>query len=292
MHAAEQPNGHFYRPIIAGPGRSAASRTLLAMSETQKSIPEYVRDAIWMFLERRASFLMGAPGLDMKTYIEHPPKDRLSHGEDAATATNTYSDGHAWPPRWHVYERRFANDSVMGQVYTLMNSWRNDLRQNRKTNGLSHEVIEAIGEVISGLYFASTMHVSMPERHEPDADGYCREECKQYTLREDAQSDLAEFACAAHNAMVTLLHWLDQDIPEQAEALKARDERRRQERDMERRLDSLIAREKRHAAAVKRVKEKLAKEKDEAERLLIEANQRMSEAMAMAALVTKIEGAK
>lgn len=290
MHAAEQPNGHFYRPIIAGPGRS--SRVLHTMTDVQKSIPEYVRDAIWMFLERRASFLMGAPGLDMKTYIEHPPKDRLSHGEDAATATNTYSDDHAWPPRWHAYERRFDHDSLMGQVYTLMNSWRNDLRQNRKTNGLSHEVIEAIGEVISGLWFASTMHVSMPERREPDADGYCREDFKQYTLRKDAQSDLAEFACAAHNAMVTLLHWLDQDIPERAEALKARDERRRQERDMERRLESLIAREKRHAAAVKRVKEKLAKEKTEAERLLAEANQRMNEAMAMATLVTKIEETK
>lgn len=292
MHAAEQPNGHFYRPVIAGPGRSAASQTLFAMSEVQKSIPEYVRDAIWMFLERRASFLMGAPGLDMKTYIEHPPKDRLSNGEDAVTATNTYSDSHAWPPRWHAYERRFDHDSLMGQIYALMNSWRNDLRQNRKTNGLSHEVIEAIGEVISGLWFASTMHVSMPERREPDADGYCREDFKQYTLREDAQSDLAGFACATHNAMVTLLHWLDQDIPERAEALKARDERRQQERNMERQLYSMIAREKRHTAAVKRVKEKLAQEKAEAKRLLAEANRRMSEAMAMAALVAKIEETK
>lgn len=289
MHAAEQTNGHFYRPVIAGPGRSYASKSLMTMTDVQKSIPEYVRDAIWMFLECRASFLMGATGLDMKTYIEHPPKDRLSHGEDAATATNTYSDGHAWPPRWHAHERRCGHDSLMGQVYTLMNSWRNDLRQNRKSNGLSQEVIDAIGEVISNLYFASTMHVSIPERREPDADGYCREEFKQHTLREDVQSDLAEYACATHNAMLTLLHWLDQDISERAEALKARDERHRQERDMERRLDSLIAREKRHATAVKRVKERLAKEKTEATRLLAEANQRMSEAMAMAALVTKIK---
>lgn len=287
MHAAEQPNGKFYRPVIAGPGRS--SRSLLAMSEVQASIPDDVRTAIWVFLERRASFLMGAPGLDMKTYAEHPPKDRLSHGEDAATATNTYSDGYAWPPRWGLYERRFSHESVMGQVYALMNNWRNDLRSNRKSNGLPREVIDAIGEVISGLYFASTMHVSMPERRESDEDGYCREDFKQYTLREDAQSDLAEFACAAHNAMITLLHWLDQDIPARAESLKARDERYRQEREMERKLDSLIAREKRHAAAVKRVKDKLVKEKAEAERLLAEANQRMSEAMSMAALVAKIE---
>lgn len=287
MHVAEQPDGHFYRPAIAGPGRN--SRALAAMTEVQKSIPDDVRTAIWIFLERRASFLMGAPGLDMKTYIEHPPKDRLSANEDAATATNTFSDGYAWPPRWVTYERRLSHESLMGQVYTLMNGWRNDLRQNRKVNGLSQEIIEAIDEVIGNLYFASTMHVSMPERREPDAEGHCREEFKQYALRNDAQPDLAEFACAAHNAMVTLLHWLDQDIPERAEALGARDKRRQQERDIERRLDSLIAREKRHAAAVKRVKEKLAQEKAEAERLLAEANQRMSEVMTMAALVTKIE---
>lgn len=286
MHIAEQPNGKFYRPAFVGPGRSyrAFHGTLPA------SIPEYVRNAVWTFLERRASLLMSAPGLDMKTYTEHPPKDRLSPGEEPArVAVNTFSDEHTWPPRWGAYERHLDRGSAMWQAYSLMNDWLIDLKKNRGTNGISREVVEAINEAIERLYFASTMHVRMPERQAPDADGYCTEDINRHTLRDDAQPDLAEFACVAHNAMIALLHWIDQDIPQREEALKAQNERYRQERDIEQKLDSLIAREKRHAAAVRRVKEKLAKEKAEAERLLAEANQRMSEAMTMAALVAQIE---
>lgn len=286
MHVAEQSNGSFYRPLSVGTSKCWPK----SKSKVPASIPDDVCDAIWDFLKIRASFLMSAPGLDMKTYAEHPAKDRLSdHENPEIVSVNTFSDAHTWPPRWGQYERRFSEDSVMGQVYSLMQKWLVDLQVNRATNGIPEDVFKGIGQVIGNLYFGARMHVCLPERRAPDQDGYCLEDIELRTLRDDVQSDLAEFACTAHNAMIELLHWLDLDIPNRIEAIKARDDRYRKERDIEAKMMALTAREKRHAAAVKRVKDKLAKEKAEIKQLLDQANERMKEAMVMANLIAKTE---
>ena len=108
-------------------------------------------------------------------------------------------------------------------------------------------------------------------------------------IARDAPFDLADFAATAHNTIIELLRWMDEELPERNAAMQARDTRFAEEQALQRKIDAHQARERRHAAAVKKAKALLAKEKVEAQALMEAANQRMKEAMTMAELVCKKE---
>lgn len=293
MHVAEQPNGHFYRP--ASIGLASYIRGIPKYRDgdvsAERTIPDSVREAIWNFLRHRASFLMAAPGLDMNTYRDHPTESELSDDEHPEeVAVNTHSNEYGWPPRWGSIERRFGGQGdVQAQAFSLLNQWCNDLKKNRE---VLRPVIEEIGKVLDRYYFGADLHVALRVRQPKNEYGVCTEEIEYRKLRGDAPPDLAEFAATAHNSMIEILSWMDRDLPQRKEDAEARWAASKQQRDLNEQAKALFVREKRHAAAVKKVKARLAEEKAEAQSLMDAANRRMEEAMAMVKMAKILEERK
>ena len=126
MHVAEVRNGKFYRPASIGVAPSLhGTKDALNDSSGVQYLPSDVRDAIWNFLRKRAEFLMGAPGLDMKTYQDFPAASQIGEGDDPKQmCVNTFADQYSWPPRWRAIERTPTRGDAQSEAYVQLNRWR------------------------------------------------------------------------------------------------------------------------------------------------------------------------
>lgn len=275
MHVAEHPSSPYYRPKILERADSIRGPDT---AENADYLPQKVRESIWRFLCLRAELLMSAPGLDRKTYQDFPPADRLSDDEDPeVVAKNTYSNGYVWPHRWISFKRSLHDEKQ--QAYSLLNAWRNEIR---KDQSVPRPMLDVINEIIEGFYFGSDLCVDLRVRKPKNQYGCCVEDPQPRTLYPDLPEEAAHFMAVTHNAMLDLLHWLDQDLPNRVKIKDENEKSLRRERDLRMREESLAKREKRHAAAVKKTKQRLAAEAERAKRLMDAANERMREAMMLA----------
>jgi len=280
MHVAEHPSSPYYRPKILERADSIRGPDT---AENADYLPQKVRESIWRFLCLRAELLMSAPGLDRKTYQDFPPADRLSDDEDPeVVAKNTYSNGYVWPHRWISFKRSLHDEKQ--QAYSLLNAWRNEIKKDRS---VPRHVLEVINEIIDGFYFGSDLCVNLRVRKPKNKFGHCVEDVEPRTLYPNLPEDAAHFMATAHNALLNLLHWLDQDISDRTRIKKENEQSLRHENDLRMREDALTRREKRHAAAVKKTKQRLAAEAERAKQLMDAANERMREAMMLAEMARR-----
>lgn len=268
MHIADSER--FYRPRSADPKAAVGA-----------ALPAAVREAIDLFLQRRAVLLISSPEVDRKTYCDHPALDRLDRDEQPEEVCVSHFADNFWPHRWGSmgYQRSLDPKTPEGQVYQRLNL----LRQN-----LAKEGQRDVAEIISDLMttFSRGTHVNLMQRVRQPRNQYgvCVEDIEYHNLTEPLSDSVAEFMASAHNAVIALLGWLDSDL-EQRQSDHQRSLRlMRREEESERKLKLVLDRERRHREAVKKVKGRLAQQKAETEALLATANQRMAEAMAMAAL--------
>ena len=269
MHVAE--SARFYRP-----------RSLVSVSRFDRSLPASVREAVQSFLERRAELLLGAPGLDRKTYCDRPPEDRLDKDEQRDEVLVAHFADDYWPHRWCAVGKVPNNDphTVEGLVQQRLNQMVKALRDE----GL-REASDVVFAMLNQRYRGCHVNVLLRTRQPRNSYGVCVEDIEYRSLSGDLPEDVANFVAAAHNALIALLAWVDRDLAQRLQDHHHGEQLARREADTERKIEQLLAREKRHREAVKKVKVKLAQEKAAAANLMAAANQRMNEAMTMAALV-------
>lgn len=270
MHIAASPA--FYQPRSLSPAPGLPD------------LPESVREALTLALQKRAELLLQAPGIDRATYCDRPPSDRIEPEEDPAQVSALSFANAYWPHRWGGLRRWRNNEPatpegvVQQRLLALIEALRRD--------GQS-DAADMVRDLWRSFADGDGVQVQLRVRAPVNRYGVCVEDITYAELTGPLPETVCEFIVAAHNALIALLAWLDADLTTRRTDRDRAIRLEQREAEQERRIEALLARERRHHEAVKKVKAKLAQEKADAKALLEAANQRMAEAMTMAALVVR-----
>lgn len=271
MHIAEFPSGPFYRPKIL-------SRA--ASGDAESELPPKIRDRLWQVLRLRAEMLMSLPDEERKAYRDRPRLEDLDEGDEPAKASsNTFGDDQ-WPPRWVSYE--FTSPKGIGNdVYLLINEWRNQLKKQKE---VSAEALKEINGIIDRYYFRSSICFRAQTRMSPNQHGIRVLGATSCEIESFVPNGVAQFASAAHNALIDIMIWLDHDLQERRRIREALVSMRERDMEITKEKVALHRERKKLERETSQAKRMLDKERREIKALRKEAEARMKEALALAEL--------